>query len=512
MTVEPNSPNTRPFMSTPDPQRYFPAEAVEDARQRLLRAISRQEGPALICGTPGVGKTLLLSLLAEHFAGELSVVQLSASQLCSRRELLQAILFQLDLPYRGLDDGELRLSILTHLRTSTSKRSQPVRMLLLVDEAESLSIELLEELRGLSNLADRGVSLTSLVLAGAAAVEEQFADARLDGFSQRMATRCYLRPLGREETFAYLRAQIASTGQNPDELLTSSALEAIYTATDGVPRLINQIGDQLLWILRQGAASCLDAAAVQQVWSELQQLPAPWDVRPPAKPSADETVAADVVEFGPLDDIPSQVETADDSDSAPREHSLPAETMSLEDFGEIGEEELPSSIPFGAQTVAEEHALNVFELEGNGGFIDPFGEAFDEEESLDNRYAAFESQMLRSAPHVRNQLDAAFAADLSRAGVVADINFREICQAAVSDDGEMAGELGEDASEQAVDVDPLEELAPPSLPLATSATPPGAGPIDEALLVVEDDGRPAAEVVPSTQFRRLFSQLESAAG
>ena len=242
------APMNRPFAAAPDASRYFPSAVAEDARQRISRAVARGEGPALLIGAAGMGKSLLLEVLTEQFRELREVVPLDGGQICTRRALLQTILFQLDQPYRDMDEGELRLSLLDYLEPANEPSR---RLLLLVDEADSLPVRLLEELRVLANVARRGENLVSLVLAGSPNLEEQFADPQLTGFSQRLSTRCYLAAMGREETFQYVRAQVAATSMDPDALFTHDGLEAIFTATDGVPRLVNQLGDQLVWMAHE---------------------------------------------------------------------------------------------------------------------------------------------------------------------------------------------------------------------------------------------------------------------
>src|SRR5215211_6370465 len=90
----------RVFPSYPQVSRYFPGRSIEDARNRLSRAIDRGNGPGLIVGGPGTGKSLLLQVLASQFHEKFDVVLPACARLCTRRALLQSILFELGLPYR----------------------------------------------------------------------------------------------------------------------------------------------------------------------------------------------------------------------------------------------------------------------------------------------------------------------------------------------------------------------------------------------------------------------------
>jgi len=101
-----------------------------------------------------------------------------------------------------------------------------------------------------------------LILAGGAILEERLSNPKLESFQQRLATRCYLQPLTREETFQYIREQIQQTGGNPAALFAQSAFEAIFTATDGTPRLINQLCDHALLLPAPGGPTHPQAAGI----------------------------------------------------------------------------------------------------------------------------------------------------------------------------------------------------------------------------------------------------------
>src|SRR5437762_6521831 len=156
----------RPFVAAPLAQNYVPSAAIEQARQTLVRCVERAEGPALIVGPAGSGKSLLCQLLALHFREQhFQVAMLASARLSTRRALLQNILFELHLPYRGMEEGELRLSLIDHLEP---RGSGLAGLLLVVDEAHTLPLRLLEEIRLISNFIRDSQPRVRLVLAGSA--------------------------------------------------------------------------------------------------------------------------------------------------------------------------------------------------------------------------------------------------------------------------------------------------------------------------------------------------------
>jgi type II secretory pathway predicted ATPase ExeA len=473
----------RPFPTAPDIRRYFPASVMEEARERLTRAINRWEGPAHVVGAAGTGKSLLLEVLAAQFREQMSVVALIGAQLCTRRALLQTMLFELGLPHRRMDEGELRLSLVEYLRGHDGNRQQ---MLLLVDEADALPIRLLQELRVLTNVADQGQPQVSLILAGSAILEERFAEPEMETFSQRISARCYLSPLGRKETFAYVRSQIAASGGDVDQLFNLEGLEAIFAATDGVPRLINQLGDQLIWMSQKTGYQPLDGAIVQQAWSDLQQLPAPWNHSTFSSviQADDQETESGVIEFGDLHEVPPP-------------HSLNSETPPVESSCDScpNGDDMPASIPFDPQQgqltahpnlELEMETLDVTEkllqdlsdiqsepfMESVDGTppeaYNPFEESFTTEEVVFDQYASFQAQLLSTTSRVVNHQDRQFASEL------------ECC------------ELN---SNTVAVTPPLEQTLATELRAQSTMHRP--------------DGDHSALLVQGRQFRQLFSQLES---
>jgi type II secretory pathway predicted ATPase ExeA len=292
----------RPFVAVPQVDYYFPAAAIEGARTTLVRCVQRGEGAGLVIGPSGTGKSLLCLLLAEQFRRSFQVATLASGRLSTRRALFQAILYELGRPYRGMDEGELRLAVTDYLTTSNGMWHG---MVLVVDEAHTLPLRLLEEIRLLTNLAQDGQPLVRLVLAGGPALEERFASPKLDSFSQRLSARCYLETFNRTETQEYIRWQINAAGGRGEQVFPEAACASVFQATGGVPRLVNQVCDHALLLAYVAGQKWIEPAGVEEAWADLQQLPAP------STGQRDEPAGGGVIEFGSLDDS---------TDSADRSH------------------------------------------------------------------------------------------------------------------------------------------------------------------------------------------------
>lgn len=300
----------RPFVASPRTDHYFPARSIEQARQSLTRCISRSEGPAVIIGPAGTGKSLLCFVLAKQFREKMRIVVVQGGRLRSRKSLLQNVLFELKLPFRGLDEDELRLQLLDHLE---SKEPSQRRLLLIVDDAHLLRGQVLSDVAALCSVVRDGEPVIQLVLAGGPLLEEKLSHPRLESLQQRIAARSYLQALTYDETAAFIRAQIEFCGGQLEGIFSPDAVNALYRASDGIPRLVNQIGDHALLLAYLAKLQPVNVAAIEEAWSDLQQLPTPWQVtdHPAAAAAREQEPSATIIEFGSLDDAPAPPTTAE---------------------------------------------------------------------------------------------------------------------------------------------------------------------------------------------------------
>ncbi|QDU30707.1 hypothetical protein ETAA8_58550 [Anatilimnocola aggregata] len=401
----------RPFASAPTAAAYVRTGTHQAALENLVRCIERAEGVGLVVGPAGSGKSLLLQLLAAGFRSKFHIAMLNSAQLCTRKALLQSILFELKLPYREMDEGELRLSLLQHLEP---REGGPLGLLLLVDEAHSLPLRLLEEIRQLTNTVRDGQPRVRLVLAGNASMEERLASPKLESFQQRLATRCYLQPLTREETLHYVREQVRNIGGKPEAMFTASALEAVFIATDGIPRLINQLCDHALVLAALGGHQQLDDSGIEEAWADLQQLPLPWSEK--SVPVAEET--GNIIEFGQLDEPGLQV-TAPIADMLNSDPAAEAAALIDQIDDEIAALDLPEGVLAQAAGPGA-YSRDFLPLHASSTEVevifqsaaDPFGKDFSEEEIIIDRYASLEAAAMRARPQVYSEEGRQIAAAL----------------------------------------------------------------------------------------------------
>jgi type II secretory pathway predicted ATPase ExeA len=537
----------RPFTPAPQAEAYIPTGSLDQARQTLVRCIERGEGPGLVIGPAGTGKSLLCQILAKHFRGRFQVALLSAARLCTRRALLQSILFELKLPYRDMDEGELRLSLIDHLEP---RGSGPEGLLLLVDEAQTLPLRLLEEIRVLTNLVREGQSRVRLVLAGGMALEERLASPKLESFQQRIAARCYLQPLGRDETIYYVQEQIRRAGGMADHVLTGEAQAAIHTASDGIPRLINQLCDHALLLAALGGVRQITEAGIEEAWADLQQLPVPLN-EPPVLAAAENGKAASIVEFGELGEgsgtqwVPG-VQGSEDrgqrtgdrgQESGVRSQDLREDRVVAGKVGpSVGEvagvrlDEISRRIEMLRTDEPVEFSQGVTADDfspaaGSGTEVelvfhsahDPFGSHWDEEEVVIDRYASLEDAALRKGQRVTSdegrKVGAAITAALATDPVA---NPAESSVTPASEPLDKAAPLSVAAT---LEFHPASDpLLPDETPLPTPARRATialgeVGQDDRDLIVVDDDepppptplaGRPRRQ-----EYRKLFTTLRS---
>jgi type II secretory pathway predicted ATPase ExeA len=256
----------RPFRLVPNSACYYPATGLEQALESLLQAVAEDEGMVLVTGAPGTGKTLLCHALLDRLDNQVTSALLTNSHFAGRFGLLQAILYDLGQSFAGQGEQELRLALTEFLLKNYAAGK---RALLVIDEAQHLSVDLLEELRLLANLESRDGRALQVVLAGQPSFLETLRQADLACLRQRLAVRVHLEPLPVAEAADYVLWQLRSAGARPDAVVTAEALEVLVQRTGGVPRVLNQAAHRALCVACTAEASQVDVEAILEALAGL---------------------------------------------------------------------------------------------------------------------------------------------------------------------------------------------------------------------------------------------------
>jgi general secretion pathway protein A len=248
----------RPFRASPDSRFYYPSVPHEAVLDQILRSLANDEGFVLLTGAPGTGKTLIAHVLLERLGIEVCSALITNCRFSCRRDLLQTILFDLGLPYQDRTEQELRLTLTEYI---LDNHAAGRRTILIMDEAQDLSLDLLEELRLLSNLeTGRGKAVQVFLIAQPPLLLE-LRKPELAVLRQRMNVRLHLDALDVHEADDFLRHQLKVAGADPDSVFSGEALSLLAGHTSGVPRMLNQAAAQALNLAEMQQAENVDAEA-----------------------------------------------------------------------------------------------------------------------------------------------------------------------------------------------------------------------------------------------------------
>jgi len=260
-----------PFEMTPDPSFLYMGEAHREGLATLVYGVQAGKGFVLLTGEVGTGKTTLLHALLS----QLDAATASAFLFNPRLEPLDffQVLFDefaIEVPCQSKADYLLALN---RFLVERLEKGEPTP-LLIVDEAQNLSTEMLEEIRLLSNLETPTTKLIQIMLVGQPELKELLDRPELRQLRQRIALRHDLRPFDQDETAQYVAERLARAGYSGKPLFKRRALREIYRTTGGIPRLINSLCDSALLLGYSRDLRTLGPDAIEEVAKDL-------DLRPP---------------------------------------------------------------------------------------------------------------------------------------------------------------------------------------------------------------------------------------
>jgi putative secretion ATPase (PEP-CTERM system associated) len=256
----------RPFALSPDPDYLYPSRVHQEALDYLRYGLESHAGFVVITGEIGSGKTTLLQTLLRNIDSQTSVGRVVNTML-EPRELLETILIDF-----GLDPtGKSKPLLLRDLAQFLVDQRLAGRMVLIViDEAQNLSLAALEELRMLSNLETEKSKLLQIVLVGQPNLRDKLTSPELEQLRQRITVSYHLQPLDADETANYINHRLRRAATGAPIEFPREATDAIHARSRGVPRIVNVICDAALVFGYAEERRTIDLTLVQEVLGELE--------------------------------------------------------------------------------------------------------------------------------------------------------------------------------------------------------------------------------------------------
>lgn len=283
----------RPFQLTPDPQYYFESATHRKALSYLGYGLAQGEGFIVITGEVGAGKSTLVSHLMQSVdKSRLTAATIVTSQL-DGLDLVHMAAASFGIDTRGLDKASTLKSIenFLHAEARTGRRC-----LLVVDEAQNLSIDALEELRMLSNFQLGSSALLQIFLLGQPEFRDLVRDApELEQLRQRVIATHHLEPMQGNEVEPYIIHRLSRAGWNDSPSFSPESFGALFAETGGVPRKLNTLMNRVMLMGAVEQASRVDASLVEAVVADMAGKPFAYEAPMSAGTLVPEEAAIDVV-------------------------------------------------------------------------------------------------------------------------------------------------------------------------------------------------------------------------
>ncbi|MDH4025456.1 MAG: AAA family ATPase, partial [Desulfuromonadales bacterium] len=256
----------KPFALTPNPRFLFLSKTHNEVYAHLIYGIESRAGFVEVTGEVGTGKTTILRTLLSHLDESKYRVAFIFNPKLTAFELLRNINREFGIDDDGASNPDLIHSLNAFLLAENEAGRTPV---LVIDEAQNLSGEVLEQIRLLSNLETEDDKLIQVILVGQPELRHHLSDHSLRQLNQRIAVRFQLRPLNREETASYILYRLNIAGRPDGNLFSAAALKRVFACSGGIPRRVNLICDRSLLTAYSEEHGIISARDVNQAVKEL---------------------------------------------------------------------------------------------------------------------------------------------------------------------------------------------------------------------------------------------------
>ena len=255
----------KPFNIAPDPDFLYLSRKHQNAITSLDFGLMDDAGLILFTGDIGTGKTTLIHHILRRIGADFTVAVVFNTNV-DAGQLLGIILQEFGLNAESVNKAA---AIKTLSRFLIDLRSRNKRPLLIIDEAQSLSLDALEEIRLLSNLQDGSTMLLQIMLVGQPELKDRLKSPSMASLTQRIAVNYHLKPFEREETAQYIAHRLQTAGGRPD-LFTDAAIDRIHRMTRGIPRSINILCHAALVYGFADDLSVIDVPVLEEIMSDTQ--------------------------------------------------------------------------------------------------------------------------------------------------------------------------------------------------------------------------------------------------
>jgi general secretion pathway protein A len=253
-----------PFSTTTNPKYLYRSKMHQQALDRLVAAVSERRGINAIIGEPGLGKSTLIRTLLSGFSSNIQYAWVFNTTL-DARELLKYICRDFGFSPQGKDQSDLLMELYAFL---IDRYEQGKYTLLVIDEAQNLKHEVLEQVRQLSNLETSRRKLLQVILSGQPQLDVHLDHPDLFQLKQRISFKSRLYRMNLEDTREYIQFRLNKAAAKKENLFSQAALELIYEFSDGVPRIINQICENALMTAAENKETQIQSSCIKSLLEE----------------------------------------------------------------------------------------------------------------------------------------------------------------------------------------------------------------------------------------------------